>query len=331
MKLRKILILFSILIVTIILTFHFSNRNRESSIENNLKIGILLHESSLPFYVAEELNLFTKYKVTVQLVELPPGDHMPALLSDRVALISPTSFTTLFGVMENNPNLLYGIFPGAEVLDYQTVYGIIVKSGFDGTNIYSLKNKRIIAINPFTKVNIENILTAAEISKKDWPKISIASRDAALGAIISDDAESAILDQPSLAIALKTGRFKLLESNPRAKYIGSPYWSGSGAIKIEKWRENEDDVLRVIKAIDEAIIFIRNNKDEAHLILAKRLGIDKSVANEMGGYFFPLSTDTINIVGIEKTVQSLVKANLLKKEVDLSNFFPGKLYNATWK
>src|SRR5207245_10686837 len=63
-----------------------------------LRVGVLRHESSLPFYIAQALGFFKARGLNVELVELPPGDHLPALLSNRVDLISPTSFPTLFGL-----------------------------------------------------------------------------------------------------------------------------------------------------------------------------------------------------------------------------------------
>ena len=91
-----------------------------------IKIGVLRHESSLPIYVADQLGFFRDAGLTVQLVEVPPGDHMPALISGRVDILSPTSFPVLFGVMSRNPGLLYAVFPGAEVSDGPTVYGLVI-------------------------------------------------------------------------------------------------------------------------------------------------------------------------------------------------------------
>ena len=45
--------------------------------QGRIRIGILRHESSLPFYVADELGLFKKHGLDVTLIELPPGDHIP--------------------------------------------------------------------------------------------------------------------------------------------------------------------------------------------------------------------------------------------------------------
>src|SRR5205823_855200 len=101
----------------------------------------------------------------VALVELPPGDHVPAMLADRVDIISPTSFPTLFGVMVQHSNLLYAVFPGAEVSNTATVYGLIVRSASTAQSVKDLHD-RIMAINPYTKVSIEMILNAAGIQKE---------------------------------------------------------------------------------------------------------------------------------------------------------------------
>lgn len=100
-----------------------------------LRIGVLRHESSLPFYVAEDQGYFADFPFPVEPVELPVADHMPALLSGRVSVISPTSFPVLMNVMSENPGSLYALFPGAEVADGPAVYGFVVKRDFTGTSV----------------------------------------------------------------------------------------------------------------------------------------------------------------------------------------------------
>jgi ABC-type nitrate/sulfonate/bicarbonate transport system substrate-binding protein len=309
--------------ITVTIMMILQNSPDETS---DLRIGILRHESSLPIYIADELGFFKQNDVNVKLNELPPGDHMPALISDRVDIISPTSFPVLFGVMSENPDLLYAVFPGAEIEDGPILYGIIVKNDFVGSSIYDLKNKSIMAINPFTKINIETILFSAGIVKNEWPTIKVSSREAALSAILDNTVDAAIMDQPQLAVALSSPDFKLLEANPRAKYIGSPYWSGAGGVKRKNWIAKEKTFKKMMFAIDQALDYIEKNNLESHQILAKRMGLEYKIANQMGGYYFPKSTDTVNISKIKSTAVILIEAGLLNKEVSFNNFFPINCY-----
>jgi ABC-type nitrate/sulfonate/bicarbonate transport system substrate-binding protein len=289
-------------------------------------IGILKHESSLPIYIAVELGYFKKHDILVELVELPPGDHMPALLADRVDILSPTSFPTLFGVMAQHPDLLYVIFPGAEVSEGQTLYGLIVKSAFAGKSLKDIHGGIIMAINPFTKVNIQTILNSAGIPKESWPKVQVASREVALQAVADGTATAAIMDQPALAIALSSPGYRLLEANPRAKYIGSPYWSGAGAVKRATWNGHKDELMKLMAAVDDAVKAIRSDPLKTHQVLAARLGIPKETAAQMGGYYFPFSDESVPKDGIKSTVEALRSAGLLNSGLDLTAFFPPGLY-----
>jgi ABC-type nitrate/sulfonate/bicarbonate transport system substrate-binding protein len=291
-----------------------------------LRVGILKHESSLPFYVAEQAGLFKQHSLQVTLVELPPGDHLPALLSDRVAIISPTSFPPLFGIMLQHSNLLYAVFPGAELSDGQTVYGLIVRSNSTARSIRDIRGGVTMAINPYTKVSIQMILNAAGTPRENWPDIRVASREAALQAVSDGTATAAIMDQPALAVALTRGGFKLLESNPRAKYVGSPYWSGAGAVKREVWNSRNDELKRLLVAIDESVTLIRKDTHKAHEVLASRLGLSQEIADQCGGYYFPLTTDPVDKRGIQQTIDALRSANLLEGPLSLGNFFPPGLY-----
>jgi ABC-type nitrate/sulfonate/bicarbonate transport system substrate-binding protein len=251
---------------------------------------------------------------------------MPALLTGRVAAISPTSFPILFGVLVQNPGIIYGLFPGAEVADGPLVYGLLVRREDVALSVKDLGGRIILAINPFTQLNIRTILEKAGMEKARWPEVRVASRDAALKALSEGGADAIIMDQPALAIALQSDRFRLLESNPRARYIGSPYWSGSGAVMQTTWKERSAELGRVVAAIDKAILWTREHELEAHRILAAELGIDASVADQMGGYYFPLSSDKVPLDQIDSTISALVQTGLLPSSPRTSDFFPRGLY-----
>jgi len=319
------IIIGSLAIIIVFILWHYSKRNPSDG-SASIRVGILRHESTLPFYIADEYGLFEKHGVKAVLVELPPGDHMPALLSDRVDIISPTSFPMLFGVMLEHPKLLYVVFPGAEVDNGPTVYGFIVRKDFSGKGIEDLSNSIVMAINPYTQVNIRTILTSAGIPKTKWPEIRIASREVALAAVQKGNATAVIMDQPALAVALGSNEFRLLESNPRAKHIGSPYWSGAGAAKRTTWVEKNDQFDHLMTAIDEAILQIRSDSLSAHRVLAKRLGLDTAIAEQCGGYYFPTSTEAVPTTGIEGTIKALVDAGLLREPISMEGFFPPNLY-----
>jgi ABC-type nitrate/sulfonate/bicarbonate transport system substrate-binding protein len=230
--------------------------------------------------------------------------------------------------MQKNPDLLYAVFPGAELADGPTVYGFIIAKNSKVSTIEELRKKNVIAINPYTKMSIQAILTASKIPEIDWPIISVAARDAALNAVNSGQATAAIMDQPALAVAIASGDFKLLEANPRAKHIGSPYWSGSGAVLKEHWKNDTLAFIALMKVIDEALVYIDRDPVNAHRILAKRLGLDPSIANQMGGYYFPKSTEKVDLSGIKETVNALVTSSLLEKPIKMEDFFPSGTYGA---
>jgi NitT/TauT family transport system substrate-binding protein len=326
MSKRTLAGLIALVIAALAIILWFVYRRPQQQASKPIRIGVLKHESSLPIYIAEDLGYFKKHNIEVQLVELPPGDHMPALLADRVDILSPTSFPTLFGVMVEHPNLLYAVFPGAETTEGQTVYGLVVKSDFKGQSVKDLRGGVIMAINPFTKVNIQTILNSAGIPKENWPEVRVASREAALQAVGDGTATAAIMDQPALATALASSGYRLLEANPRAKYIGSPYWSGAGAVKRDVWNARKSDFDKLMAAVDEATLAIRRDPRAAHQNLTARLGLRPEIADQIGGYYFPVSSESVPKDGIEKTVEALRAAGLLNSPLPLTNFFPPGTY-----
>jgi ABC-type nitrate/sulfonate/bicarbonate transport system substrate-binding protein len=326
MRKRTWILAAAALLAALAATIGLFQKSRQSSAPPAIRIGVLRHESTLPVYVADELGYFTQHKVKVQLVELPPSDHMPALLADRVDMISPTSFPVLFGVMAAHPGLLYAVLPGAEVTGGQVVYGLLTRPDFKGSSVKDLRGGVVIAINPYTRVNMEMILSAAGVEKAHWPQVRVSSREAALQAVRAGKATAAIMDQPALAVALGSGGYRLLEANPRAKYVGSPYWSGAGAVKCAVWKARNTELRGVLAALDDAIKFIRDNPEAAHRILAKRLGLPLAIAKQCGGYYFPLTSEPVPEAGIDETVNALIAAGLLQHRVPLEGLFPPGLY-----
>jgi hypothetical protein len=134
------------------------------------------------------------------------------------------------------------------------------------------------------------------------------------------------MDQPALAIAVSSGEYRVLQANPRAKYIGSPYWSGSGAVLVEHWNAQAVLFARLMEVVDASLVEIRKSPERAHQTLAMRLGLDQSIAAQMGGYYFPQSSDNVDMAGISATVQALVDADLLDEPIPLEGFFPPGVY-----
>lgn len=289
---------------------------------NVLRVGILKHESSLPVVVAAERGLFAQHGLRVELVELSPSEHMSALLSGRVDVLSPTSFTTLFGVFANNPEELYALTPGAEVLENRPVYGFIVRGSSQAREVKELSGQ-VMAINPFTELNVKMIFAAAGASP---PETVVVTRDAALEAVRKGVAVAAIMDQPALSIAARSPDFRLIEPNPRARYIGSPYWSGAGAVRRETWTKRESAVREYLASIDAAISLIRGDEAGERVRMLKALGIDESVAAECGGYYFPLTTQPVPTDSLQLTVKAMVSARLLPAPIDVQHLFPPTLY-----
>lgn len=325
MRRRTVLVGAGVLLLLLLIGGYFAFR-QDITNAGVVRIGVLKHESSLPIYIADEFGLFKAKGIDVEIVEVPPGDHMPALLSGRVDILSPTSFPVLFGVMHQHPSTVYAVFPGAEVLDGPTVYALVVRKDFVGTGVRDLRRAVIMAINPYTQVNIQTILTSAGIPRDEWPEIRVANREVALKAVSDGTAAAAIMDQPATAVALASGDYRLLEANPRARYIGSPYWSGAGAVILDRWQARREDFKRLMSAIDDALDRIRSDPDGAHRVLARRLGLDESVASQMGGYYFPKSDEAVPLDGIRATVDALVKAGLLPEPISLDTFFPPGVY-----
>lgn len=311
--------LLSILIILILVGFSFVSGCEKKPEE--IKIGYIPHGSGLPFFVAVEKGYFKDEGLNVEFIECGYREFMDALLTGRVDVIAPTSFPSLFGIEVESSGLVKFFLTGGEEKDGDLIYGILVRKDIQATTIAELKGMKIGVTEQIARINLKLILKQVGLDPDKDVTIIQVDRSVAVTSLASKQIDAILLTQPDLTIALEKADSKLLEANPRSKYIKNPYWSGSAAVTTKFLEQNPKNIKKVLVALDKAIDFIRANPPEAKMLLPKYTPLDQDIATKTGMYFLVKTTEPVDMQTIQFLADLLVEHNILKKNIDVSKMY----------
>ena len=175
-----------------------------------LKIGLLLIEDSVPFYVAEQENLFQKYDVEVELIPfLSALERDSALTAGAIdGAISDPVGALLFDRGRGEIKitaLCLGKTPG------EGIFAILAAPGSGIDTVKQLKNVEIAVSNATIIEYVTDRLLAAQGFKEDEiKKIEVKKMPIRMQMLISGSVKAATLPEPLASIASGKGAKILL-------------------------------------------------------------------------------------------------------------------------
>ena len=310
------------LLILSILIFLMGCNNKKAGEDNQVTIGILQHGSSIPFVVAQKEGLFEKQGINVKFKTLTPAQHMPSLLSGDVQLLSPSSFPVIFSTAQQNPNTIIGYMTGGESMEGDILYGIVVKKSSNATSLGDLVGKTIGSASKFTVVNLRNVLGSEFNDKIGQTTIrEIADKGTLLDSLRKGTVDAVIMDQPLLSSKEVIEEFKIIESNFRAKYLGNPYWSGSGIANKSWVSENEIIFNKVLSALDEALSICNKTPEIAKQMFISYFEIQDLKSNRIGMYVYPGAKFAPSEDFCEKLAKTLMANGMLGENYNFTNLF----------
>jgi NitT/TauT family transport system substrate-binding protein len=251
--------------VTLLLALISSSRVNAA---DNILIGMAgLNFSFLPFQVALEKRFYEKYDLSVKPVLMRAQSAIPALISGDI------DYDTHFG------SLVRGAVSG---LPIRVIFSTAEKQMFSFAvqpeikTVENLKGK-IIGISSFG--GTQHLVTAGVLRAvgidpdRDVKIINVGDEGVRIQQLRSKQIHGAMINPPMSVIVQKEGFRLLLHA---ADYIDLPL-TGLGAT-TKKLNENPEQAKRVVRALNEALQFIRANKKETVAIFARWLKMDTETA-----------------------------------------------------
>ena len=110
----------------------------------------------------------------------------------------------------------------------------------------------------------------------------------------------------------------MIASNPRARYIVNPYWSGAALTLTEYAEGHKTEMKKLFLALDEAVRTIRSDPQGSLDVLPSYTALSASLARNVGVYDYVAPSERPNVAAIQRVADMLADMNLVPKRVDVA-------------
>ena len=258
-------IILCLLLLLVSLTFSPPCRAQKNTI-----IGMAgVNFSFLPFQVALEKGFYKKHGFSVQPVLMRADAAIPALISGDI------DYDTHFGSL---------VRAGVRGLPARVIFSTAEKQMFslvvqpEIRTVADLKGK-VIGISSFggTQHTVTaEVLKAVGINPdKDVKMINVGNEGFRAQQMRAEQLDAARINPP-MSVILRNEGFRLLLHS--ADYMDLPL-TGLGAT-VKKLKESPDEVKRMLRAVYEALQFVRTRRQETIDVFARWLKMDQRTATD---------------------------------------------------
>ena len=246
------------------------------------RIAVSKSPLSLPFFVAKEKNLFARHKVEPVFVECVGGNRCMAELTEgRVDMATSTELPFMFAAFQNKPVSLIATF----VQNKDDMKFLVRKSAING-RMASLANKRVGFIRKASShYYMDLVLLYYGVDPQAVVSVPMGA-DQLVGALAKGEVDAISVWEPWGFVALDLLGDDI-EVIPTPKLYSQTFnLIVSSDYRSMMWRKT----TAVLRALDDAIQFIKKNPDEAKRILGRDAGMDEKMINAaLPTYQFGLS------------------------------------------
>lgn len=278
---------------------------------NSIKVTYEYANWSLPFLVALDKGYFEKHGVEILPEKL---EGSPTLDFSSMDIINGHGLY-LLKKETIDPTIVKFIHPIAMKKDGDMVKGLLVKKSASIKTWPDFKHKGIV-ISSFSDMDLlQNIFENNGLTVFG-DSADIHSFQAGGGAVASfpeDNGGDALYGWSSdihKFMADKPNTYFLFAKNLECEYLADPYFVACTYINMKSFSHNPLAFRKYIKAIDDAIDFIRLNPKESLSIIPKYFSWTPEESARLGIYHFYKSTEQIDFKALEKS-----------KDKDLKDFY----------
>jgi NitT/TauT family transport system substrate-binding protein len=276
--------------------------------------------SDLAIFVALEKGYFQREGVDVELVKFQSAtENLNALLAKRTDMAGMIGISTLLLAFEKAPDQFRAFLGTAET---ETHWGsaLLVPPDSPIRSISDLKGKVVGTYEGTTQLmNLRSILQNFMDPDKDVT-IRQVRTDLQLPSLGSKQFDALFTIEPSVTTAVDKGIGRVLEENPRYKYILKPFPVTANCVSLDFWRKNPDAVKSVYRALVSASRDIRSDEAATKKYLPKYTPLDTALAEKCRLYHWWLPQE-VDLQAIQKLADLFREQGLLKSEVKTSAMF----------
>jgi NitT/TauT family transport system substrate-binding protein len=299
-------------------------RNRTQDVvdvNKTIKIGYPELRIALPVFVAQNKGFFEKNGIKVELSRYETAQPMmDDLVAKNIDVAGYCALPITFGAMGRSKTPL--VFLTAMVEDNQhPISMLIVKKDSNIKSIKDLAGKRIgILPTRAYEVWLLKVLSENGVDTKSVIIQQTKPQEQA-DALNTGGVDALFTNDPPATAAITKANGLILSPDEAVvpKATGkSPFYFGSFNIRKDFADANPDIVKKIASALDEAILFIRQNPQEARSIMKEYLKNQAPLVDNYRDSFFKTTTETSNkdLLDMEKYY---LDEKILSAPLNLSN------------
>ncbi len=296
------------------------NRRPPAQQEVSLKIPDPRFMGILPFYVADEKGFFRQEGIAVQWIDVKDPGMAEKLFTSDQADLNITTFASMLAAEVRQPGSIKLLFPIYEAADKPGSF-ILVRPESSIRTVKDLRGKTLGTYSgPSQKAYALIVLQKLGLREPDDVKLVQVASSAQVQSLFGGAFDALFTVEPYGATAITNGA-RVVEEGVRVKYISNPFWVGSAAVHSSFAQQHPDRVQAIIRALEKATSYIREHESEAREILARRTGIDKSVAARSAFYTWVPHPSEADLRQIQEHFDLLVEQKLLDRKAVAGELF----------
>lgn len=254
-----------------------------------LNLGFTSWPTNMLAYVAQEKGIFQKNGLEVSLKEFPSTtESSNAFLAGNLDMCTYPAPDT--------------IPPASEGANFKVIMMTDKSLGSDGLvarpeikNIQDLKGKTVATqLYSVDHMYLLTLLDNAGMSDKDIKIVDMSMADAG-SAFLAGKVDAASIWEPYLSKAVNGGGKMLYSTKDNPDLITDCVAASASIIK-----DHPEAVAAFVKSWNEAVLYWKNNRDEAEAIIAKRMNVSQEECHAM--------METLYITTAQDSVEGFTKA-----------------------
>jgi NitT/TauT family transport system substrate-binding protein len=284
------------------------------------KIGYIKVSSCLPFFVAIENGYFKDMGIDLEpVVCANSNEGSNAMVSGQLDGIVGFGLSTLFSIEENSPGQFQIYLPCAET-QRKYVNCFLVSKDSPISTISQLKGKKIGTYEGTSLLKVLELILAKFMDpEKDVTLIQVAM-PLQIQALQNKQFDALFTIEPYVTIAVSKNIARVLEENPRVKYVLNPFPAGANAFSTKFINRYPELSMKILEAQVKAVDFINSNEDSAKRILPKYVPIEPEIAVESNIYEW-WKPEQVDKEAIQKYADLLTGLKLLGHTIDTKKLF----------
>jgi ABC-type nitrate/sulfonate/bicarbonate transport system substrate-binding protein len=278
-------------------------------------VGYLNITASLPLFIAEERGFFTEEGVKHEATPIATSNQLvDGLAAGNLDAVPESSAVPVLAVELQSPGRLK-VFSTSAITKKAPFDALLVKENSSITKLSDLAGKRIGVFPGSTAATLlKKYLADSQVDVSKIVFLPMPAQNQLTG-LIEGSVDAVHAYEPTTAIAMNKGGIRKLFGSVYAEML-DPNPQGVAAVSTKFVREHPETAKKVIRAMERAMVFMRDNEAEARQIMAKRLKLDEPVAKS-SVFLYMLPHREIDRSTVQKYSDMLTTLGELKGKVNV--------------